>query len=175
MSTNKSVSKLLIPCRNPVGILALLWLLSICIGIFIAHHLFDDFYSLMHTAASTRVSIVGVLLILLFPVISSAVAVSFSSSKLIYLICTLKGICHGFGLYTILAVFGYGGWLIRFGIMFSECMMLIPLFYFWIRLIDGTAPSLRKDTIICCLIAILVGVFDYFVVSPYIIALMRHI
>lgn len=162
-------------CRRSVFVLAISWLVSIVSGILLAATFPVSLFSLMRTSLSGRVSIVGAFAVLIFPLFSSAVAIRFNRLRFIYLIATLKGICFGFSIFILLKLFGSAAWLVRWLILFSDACMSIPLFSFWIRHLRHPHNGLRNDFICCLVLCILIGVVDYYVISPFTVALLMKV
>lgn len=161
-------------CRNPAWILAFSWVCGLSFGLFLASRMHGNFSSLMRTALTNRVSIVGLLIILLFPFISSAVAVWFSRTGYLYLLVAGKGICFSFCVYLIMVEFPSSGWLFCRLLLFSELCILPPLFYLWIKSIEGGKQTIRHSAGFCLLIAVVAGVLDYFLISPFTVTLMLN-
>lgn len=160
-------------CRNSVWILAFCWVIGICLGLIIGSDFDPDVLSLMRMTSESRVSIVGLLLNLL-PFVLSAAAVHYSFPGAFFLLATGKGLCHGFCMFLILAEFSSAGWLLYRLLMFTDSILLIPLFFFWARHIDGSRNFLKRDTWLCLGISLIAGALDYFVISPLIITAMKH-
>lgn len=154
-------------CKRPVLFLAICWLLGIAIGIVWATTVPSSVFSLMLTSLCRRVSIVGLLVVLVFPLFSSAVAFLFNRLRYIYLLAFLKGICYGFCILILLILFGKAAWLVRCFILFSDSCVLIPLFLFWIRHLNCSSRGLCKDVIYCFALSFLAGAVDYLFVSPF--------
>ncbi len=157
-----------------VWILAFLWRFSICIGLVLACNLGVETFSLMRAVGNDRVSIVSLTAVLVLPVVSSAAAIYFSHLGIIYLLVIGKGISHGFCMYMILTEFSSAAWLLYRLLMFSDSLLLIPLFYLWIRQLCDRSAHLHRNVILCLTISLFAGALDYFVISPYIITLMNH-
>lgn len=172
MKTEDSFLSCLSSYRKFVWFLSFSWICSIAFGLAFALYTQPYTVSLMRMADFGRVSIVGLACIILAPLYLSAIAVYFRRTGWIYTIATLKGISFGFGIFVFTAVFGSAGWLMRLLIAFSDSAMLVPLFLFWIRHLDGSQRYLRRDLIICTVSALLIGLADYFIISPYTTAML---
>lgn len=123
--------------------------------------------SLMHTVVRSSVSIVGLIAVLVFPLIISALAV-FLSAPLVFLpLAFFKAFGYTVCSILIVSAFGSAGWLIRGLLLFSDTCMSIALLWFWFRNIEGKRLSSKKDLAVCAIFALLVGCIDYFVVSPF--------
>lgn len=161
-------------CRNRIWLLAISWILSFLSGMFFSSLTDPLFSSLMCRAVFVSVSIVGLVGVLFFPLFISAVAVYFRSTVLIYLICSFRGFCFGCCLYSALAAFGAGGWLMIWLLLFSAFAFQIVLFWFWLRYLSGTI-CFKKDLCICTGIAVMIGILDYFCVSPFLEVLVSKL
>ena len=143
-------------------------------GIYLARTMQDSMFSLMRAVAFSRVSIVGLFVLLFLPLLLSAAAVYFSIPAMVLPLSFCKGFCMGYCALGILFVFGSASWLVRLLLMFSDCFMILPLSWFWIRHISGCRNMLRRDFLICSAIAIVIGIVDYFLVSPFLVMLMNY-
>lgn len=161
-------------CRNSVWILAFCWVSSICLGLYIGSVFDPDVYSLMRMASGCRVSIVGLVLNLLLPIVLSAAAIYYLTPRSLLWLVFGKGLCHGICMYMTLAEFSSAGWLLCRLLMFSEYCLLVPLFILWIRQIDGSNNRLKRDILNCLSAAAVAAVADYFIVSPFVITTINH-
>ena len=161
-------------CRNSVWILAFCWISSICLGLYIGSVFDPDVYSLMRMASGFHVSIVGLVLNLLLPIVLSAAAVSYLSPRSLLLLVFGKGLCHGICMYMTLAEFSSAGWLQCRLLMFSEYCLLVPLFILWIHQLDGSSNRLKRDITNCLVAAAVAAVADYFIVSPFVVTTINH-
>lgn len=161
-------------CRNPAWILAFSWVCGLSFGLFLASRMHGDYSSLMRTVITNRVSIVGLLIILLFPFILSVVAIHFSRTGFLYLLSAGKGICFSFCVYLIMAEFSSSGWLLCRLLLFSELCILPPLFYLWIKCIEGGKQTIKLSAGFYPLIAVVAAVLDYFLISPFTVTLMLN-
>lgn len=156
-------------------VLAFCWIFALGLGYILACSTQEITPSLMHRIVREPVSIVGLAGMLFLPVILSAIAARFSMSWLMFLIAMLKGVCYGFCTYQLLIAYCDAAWLFRFLLMFSDSCMLIPLFAFWIRHLNGSNLYLRRDTIVLLLVSFAVGCIDYLAVSPFVLRLIEYI
>ena len=150
------------------------WSLGLIGGIYIASAGNSSFYRLIYASAYDRVTIIGLFAVLFLPLFISAIFVWIDMPALQYGICFIKAFFLGFSLCCIKYSFVNAGWLIMVMLLFSDCCMVVPLLWFWCRHISGCKFYLKRDILYSCLIAILVGILDYFVVSPYLVSLMYY-
>lgn len=172
MHTENSFLSYFSGCKKYVLFLAFSWISGIAFGLAFALYTQPYTASWMRMAVFGRVSIVGLACILLGPLYLSAAAVFFHRPGWIYVIATVKGISFGFGIYVFTAVCGSAGWLMRLLVAFSDSAMLVPLFLFWIRHLEGSHRYLKHDLIFCTASALLIGAADYFIISPYTAAIL---
>lgn len=154
-------------CKVPTFHLACSFLFGLvlgCVSFFITS---DSFLLWMRGADYRCMSIVGLLLVLLLPFLSSAFAVYIHQRWLLFPISFLKAFSFAF-LYT-----GFGcaypgsGWLIRYFVMFSDILTLPLLWLFWIRTLRGSDRLFSKETVLTLAVAVCVGYFDFTIVSPF--------
>lgn len=159
---------------SPAFYLGLCWVFGILFGMHFVSAASEPFSSLMRAGIYCRVTILGLLAVLLLPLFFSAVSVYFSIPHLQYFICFLKAFCFGCCLYCYMYTFSAAGWLIMSFMMFSDSCMLSPLLWFWCRHITGNRQSLKRDVCCCLTVAVLVGSVDYFIISPYLVSLLKY-
>ena len=161
-------------CNIRACILAVFWVLGLAFGALISLLNEDHLYSLMRTAVNIRVSIVHLLLIQIFPVLLSAIAVYYSIPLYIFFICIFKSVCLGFILVSLGHVFGNAGWLIRFLFMFSDTLTIPSLLLYWFKHISGMKHSFLLDTKCLVLFTLFVSFLEYFLVSPFFMSVIRY-
>lgn len=161
-------------CRFCVVFLAFFWLAGISFGLYAANLASVHISSLMLTLVDQRVSIVGMLIIFIFPLLLSAVLIHFSAHRLLFLFAFLKAFCYSFSSCCIFLSFGSAGWLIQSLLMFSDTVLAIVLLWFWFRFFSAKTVELGRDAGICCIITACVVCIDYFMVSPFLASLFNQ-
>ncbi len=122
--------------RYPL-ILALCWMLGLTAGTLLYVYSSDAFVSLMRIVPMCNVSIVEATVAAVLPFLFSAFAVFLSRSMLL-LTAALKACVFAFVSMGLTYSFGEVGWLYRLLLLFSDCMMVPVLYFFWLRqLCDG--------------------------------------
>lgn len=159
--------------RGCVLLLALFWCIGLLCGCAASRQAEAYLVPLMSAAAAHRVSIVGLLAVLLLPLLFSAFAVFISEPRLLLAAAFLKAFTFGFTAWGITVAFGMAGWLIRSLLLFSDCCMLPFLFWFWLRHISGERAAVRNDLAVCTAVAVLVGSIDFWKVSPFLALLIE--
>lgn len=159
---------------SPVAFLGFCWVLGILFGMHFVSFVSEPFSSLIRTGVYSRVTTAGLLTVLLLPLFASAITVYFFIPYLQYFICFLKAFCFGCCLYCSVHTFAAAGWLIMSLMMFSDSCMLVPLLWFWCRHITGNRQSLKRDVYYCLTAAVLIGFVDYFIISPYLVGLLKY-
>lgn len=159
-------------CRRKRFFLACTWILGLMAGSACSVHSGTLLTSLMRTAASSRVSIVGLMSAVLLPLLFSAAAVYISNIWLLIPIAFSKAFLFAYFAAGLTLSFGSAGWLIRFLFMFSDCMILPLLWWYWICFIDGRNRLFYRDTAVALAVAVMIGCFDYCTVSPFLASLL---
>lgn len=161
-------------CRSSVWFLAFSWICGISAGLFLASCMHCDSASLMRALILERVSIVGLLIVLLLPYVLSVAAFYFSARALIYLIAAGKGICFSFCIYLLMAQFSTAGWLLCRLLFFSDFAILVPMFLFWIRCLNCDQQSLTRDSLRYLIVALGAWIMDCCFISPFTVNLLTH-
>lgn len=155
-------------------LLAFLMLLGFLCGAFFTVDPLPASVSLMRTAASSRVSIVGLMTVLLLPFLISAFAVYTSSPFLLFPVCWLKAFFFSYSAGMISLAFGNAGWLVRWLLLFSSGLSLPLLIWFCMRQGDGTyREDLLRDFTVCAVLILLIGSLDFRVISPFLVKLIE--
>ena len=152
-------------------LVALVWLSGLLFGAYILSQ--TSFVSLMYSALFLRVSIVGLCLSLMIPLLSHILLrhlkvyfiLPFVFLKAVTFIC-----CYG----SLLIIFRDAGWLISGMIMFSDFFLVVLLLFQWFNAAVGKNFSCRFNVIVYIFIPIVVGCFDYFFVSPFAARLLNY-
>ncbi len=162
-------------CRYRVAILAFFWIVGLLCGVSFASVAKDFDFPQMRSLAYSRVSIAGLAAVLVFPLTISAVAVYLNVPVFLFPICFLKAFSFGYCLYSISVAFGDAGWLVRVLLLFSDSCMMVPLLWFWCRHQGRKRKSIKRDLTVCTSFAALIGVTDYYLISPYLVELMNYL
>ena len=157
-------------CSFRVCFLAFLWVCCLLMGILLAYNDLSIFL-LMRTAVSCHVSIVGLTVVLILPILFSIVGLIFRKFVINYLILAVKALLTGYLLYGLLICYGSAGWLIRCLMLFSDNTVTIILLWLMFRHINGNRGTLAVDSIISVFLAVTIGITDYLFVSPFLCSL----
>lgn len=175
LRARRSFATVRMQCKESASLLSVLWSLGLVCGLFFVSLLDDFLFELFYDASINRPLLLGILVVTILPIAVSAIAVYCSAPLLIYVLCILKAFCFSFGLCGVVAVFGYSGWLIRLLLLFSDSCMAILLFWLWYRVLSPNHKAVLRDLLICSAIAAIIGMVDYFLVSPYLVVLMNYL
>ncbi len=122
--------------------------------------------SLMRSALCSDVSIFRLLCVILLPFLFSAFAVYFSKPRVLYLIAFLKAFLFAFVSAGITLAFGSAGWLVRWLVMFSDCLSLPLLWLYWQRNVSGQQGFRLAEFGVFAGIACLIGCLDHAFIVP---------
>lgn len=145
--------------------LCAVWIGGLILGTYLLQ--FSSIVSLMRMVFFDRSSIVILLLTCCLPFLISFILhkllgfyaiLPFVFLKACAFICTVGGIT---------LAYNDGGWLVSFLLLFSDWVLIVPLLWFWSRG-AATLCADRRALTICLIVAVIVGCFDYFIVSPFV-------
>lgn len=127
--------------RFTISLFCALWISGLLTGslLFLNSQSLD--FTLMRGALLRPVSIVSSMIVTVFPFLISAIAVSFSSPRLLCVFAFFKGLLVSFSALVVSAAFGTAGWLMRCMVMFSDFWSLIWLMAFWLRTVAGQGDT----------------------------------
>ncbi len=160
-------------CNRPAVLLAFFWSLGLASGILFAAASGETFFLLVRTAASRRVSIVGLVASCYLPFLLSAFAVFIGKQKLLYPIVFLKALLFSWCAIASSAAFSSAGWLVRPMLQFTDILTVPVLCWFSLRHTSDHG-MLFRDFSICTLLFVLAGSLDYCLVSPFLASLIDH-
>lgn len=151
-----------------------LWCFGLLTGCYFGFKTPDFVISLMRTSVSERVSIVWQFVALLIPLILAVTALRLSQPLLLLPVVFLKAHSFGYCLYCVTYAFGSAGWLVSLFCFFSDlCSISIFLTFVLSHAAWERGKSLH-DCVICALALIALGLFDYFMVSPFWVGLLNY-
>lgn len=155
--------------RREFFYLPALWVLGILLGVAFAV-IAGDLYLIVESAVRLRPGLGFLYAINVFPIAVLAVLFAARANGLIYTTVFLYGLFRGFcGMCTVVA-YGSGGWLVRFLLLFSAAVGSVLM---WWLIFSYLSRNCVHTKLICSL-ALLVGLvtlFDYFVISPFLISI----
>ena len=148
-------------------LLAIIWILGILLGLYIAVSLPDNSRQIVAALTQSRVSVVSIIGCFFVPVILSAIVWKVKYLALFFVLAFLKAVCYGFCFCTIGHVFRDAGWLLRWLFLFSDSCSSALLLWFWYRNITPMDHRVTKDLFICGIISAGVILFDICYVIPF--------
>lgn len=155
------------------ALITVFWLLGLLSGCYFGFKTPVPIISLMRTSFFERVSIVWRLCALLLPILLSFAALRLSASLLL-LPVFLKAYSLGYCLCCINFAFGNAGWLMCMLCLCSDvCGAVLFLYMAFHHVMFEERRNLQK--VICCLVIVTaLGLFDYFIVSPFLVTLLNY-
>ena len=150
-------------CRVSAWVLAFSFLFGLVSGVLACCGCGPEFASLMRGLPSDTVSIVGLILCLTFPFL-----LSFTSwvlnPWLLFPVCFCRAFLFGLVHGGIVLFWDAGGWLLRWLIIFSDCLSLPLLYCFWLSCL-GNRVFFRRIFVSLTLIMI-IGTVDFYLIWP---------
>lgn len=159
-------------CRTPRTTLALLWICGLLTGSLVSLSADEILAPTMLAAISGGLSISGLLLVLLFPLLLTAAAVFISRPVFLYPVAFLKAFLFAFTGIGLLLSLASSGWLIRCLLMFSDSLLLPFLWLLWLQIVSGPDRFAMRRFLTVSLLALLTGILDYFLVAPFLAGLL---
>ena len=156
-------------------VFAFFWILGIVLGFCYASAATDFTSSLMLSVVDGRLSIIGLLLVLIFPLFISFVIFRFSKPLLLLPILFFKAFSFGCCIFSIAFTFGDAGWLVRWILAFSDSCAVVVLVWFCLKNAAGNKETLKTDFMISLLSSAAIGCIDYLCISPFALMLFDHL
>lgn len=150
------------------------WLTGLLAGAISARMCAESLASLIRSAASASVSITGILMVGILPILLSAYAVYFSEPWLLLIISMGKSFSFAFCGCGVSLAFGQSSWLVRFLFLFSDLLLMPLLLSFWLHHIKGNNPVKRKGLLPYLFTAGIVCWVDYRFIAPFLVTVMNR-
>lgn len=161
-------------CISRAAFLAFLWTLSlICGGCVAAND--PSVVVLMRLAPLCQVSIVGLVYVIFLPFLISFISIHRGQTIWIYILLGIKGFLNGYCLSGISLVYGDAGWLMCGLLLFSGFAVNVYLLNLGFGKPIGKHMLFHIDHAIALFVALMIGIVDYFIISPFLMRLLRII
>lgn len=151
-------------------LLAFGFMLGLFAGCLIFFSAESESASWMRAAADSRVSIVGLLSVILLPFLFSAFAVFIGQPWLLLPMAFCKAVSFSMVSLGLMVSFGSAGWLMRILLMFPDLLTLPLLFFFWLRCASGEGLKVWS-CLGCLMVALAIGSMDFYIISPFLAGL----
>ena len=109
---------------------------------------------------------IHLLTVALFPVAVSALLLYMGLRQLIPVIAFLKSFSFAYVSGLLMQNYGTAGWLIQLLMMFSDCLSLPVLWWFWFQSLKHTHSSLLNLSLPTVLATLAIGILDIRFISP---------
>ena len=164
---NGCVRSYVVARRGMPLLLAICWIIGVVFGVFCYRNSPPEVTSLMHRTVSRPASIVGLLNTALIPFLLSALFVLFSAPFMIPGLCFVKAFLSSFVSMGIFEGICSGGWLLRYFLLFSDCVTLPLLFWYWLRSVSEPKITVWLITTgVVMFVLALVTILDYRIIAP---------
>ena len=158
-------------CIFSIIVFTLLWALGLICGVVIAAN-DPSVVFLMRLTAHVQVSIVGLIYVSLLPLILCFYSSYRIQAIVFYILSTFKGLLFGYCIYGIALSYTSACWLMCLLLLFTGSLVNLCMICFAYHILDGRSRSLLSQ--LCSLIFVaVIGLFDYFLVSPFVVTLMN--
>ena len=159
------------PRKWASGFLALCWSGGLICGISL-FALTGDTASLIVQAASCGVSIRNLMMANLLPFLFSAFVVYLRQPKLILLIAFFRGCLFSYVAMGIVTAFGSAGWLVQILLMFSDLLLTVLLYFYWLQHISGVQRFSAMQSAAVAASVFLLASVDYCWIAPILVRIL---
>ena len=153
-------------------LVALAWILGLLSGAYILER--SSFVSVLCSAHFPKASIAYCILSLIFPLLLSYILSNYSHFYCLLSVVFLKALsfmcCYG----GLMLIFGNAGWLVSGIIFISDFVLVFMLLVQWFNNAVGIKYNIGKSLILNVFLPILIGCYDYYVVSPFVAMLLHY-
>ena len=157
-------------CFGPF-VLAITWILGLLASVYLLFK--TSFTSLMCSVLFTRISIIGLFVSLVLPLLLSYILLRCLHFYCILPFVFFKAFSFMCSYGSVMIAFGNAGWLVSGMLLFSDSFLVVLLLQLWLHTASGQlySPLIFARSYVLALLVI--GCFDYFAVSPYVSILLN--
>lgn len=137
------------------------------LGMLTASVMKSELIPLIRSVLIRPAGVSGLLTVSVLPCFLCAYGVSLGELWVLPLVGGFKSFGFGFCGCGVAMAFGQSGWLVRLLLLFSDCMILAPLYLFSLRHICGRTSRVRRDIAALLILSAVVFTVDHWVVSPF--------
>ena len=157
--------------KGPQVFLAFIWVLALAGGALFTVSNMDILLSLLQALPLCRVSVIGLTVASLIPLILTGLTIKLQILPLFYTVVFLEGFSGGVFLTVAAVLFGSSGWLIYVLFAFARWVPAVPRLYLYLHCV--LAQQKCCYGFIHCLLATMIAVlFEYIFISPLIASLV---
>ena len=154
------------PFLYPLSLL-MVWLVGLLIGLNLSNQIPVESFSLMRMFSVSHVSIVWVLFVELFPFLISVLLLRYCSQYCILPVALFEGLRYSFCCCFFVNLFGDAAWLVCLVVFFFRIFSTPVLLFFWLFFPGVDARNRHKVGYSVLTMLILLGLIDYFALSPF--------
>lgn len=154
--------------------LAFFWCVGLLAGAAVAASTDISRFNTMRTAVFSCVSISGLVVCLLLPLLFSALAVYISQIRLLVPIAFCKAFLFSFLSTAMWRLYPTSGWMLRQLLLFSDCLAAPVLLWLWIRLSLAPNRFAGRNIMAACVLMAVIGCLDLHFISPFLADLQLH-
>lgn len=156
------------------GLVALFWITGLLLGYYFSLHIPPETASSICTITSAPVSFAGLFFSQIIPFVLTAVFVWFRISVLILPVVFLKAVSFSFSSSALALSFWDAGWLLYRFYTFADSWSVIILLWLWYSCADREVSNFNSRLLLSVITTSCGCCFDYFIVSPFLLALFKH-
>lgn len=143
------------------------WIAGSCAGVAIFQANKALCLSLMCSVSTCKVSVIGLLTCMAMPFLVTAISCVIGSWIPVCMLAFIKAMSYSVCSASIFGLYGTGGWVAQFLLLFSENASIILLFALWICLmhrVSNQRSHYIRISLFCALLCCMVNVF---LISPF--------
>ena len=143
------------------------WIVGCCAGVAIFQANKALCLSLMYGVGTCKVSVVGLLTCTAMPFLATAISCIMGSWIPVYMLAFIKAMSYSVCSASIFGLYGTGGWVAQFLLLFSENASIVLLFALWICLAHRVGNQRSRYIRISLICALLCCIVNVFLISPF--------
>ena len=160
-------------CKACKLYLAFSFLFGFAVGVLLSGTVGPSGILLMRRLCTTPVSIVRLLIVRSLPFLITALVLYKFSSRLFLPLAFGKAFLYGYTLRLIYLAFPGAGWFVWLMLLFSDTIATLALYSIWLQNLSAPTGDRFRRFIWYLGAVLVISVFDYCVLSPYLAMLIK--
>lgn len=156
-----------------IVLLSLSWIFGIFVGCGIFYTCRPFFASLMRSAVSQTVSIVGMLTSVFLPFFFTYCFLLSDKPVYVLIVSFIKALSFGFVASLLEYQYSSARWLLQFLFLFSDFCTTPLLFWLWLQMLSGvTGRSIKLRLVFSVFLSFVLVTIDFTIISPLLFSLL---
>lgn len=155
--------------------LLLLWIIGLIFGAYLAFSYSAFALQTFRCALSVRPASLSILLVSIFPVAITALALWYPAFFPCFLLILFEGFCRGFCGMIVAIATTHSAWLLRSLFMFGSSLTSVLVWLLLLRFCNSKGTNFAKNVFYSLALSCLIAAIDIFFISPLLADLAKYL